>query len=433
MQVRPIADRTVRKQQIATAMKTTAGSLRVPFRGGFRDLPAGKINHEHLLFRLANGRTLGEQKQLIAEKALPVDQFAEDANPQAQAMQEQILANMAEIKDLMSILKQNGQTEPLLVLNDGVVINGNRRLATMRRIIAERGTLAHWPYIEIAVLPDDTTSDDILDIEARLQIAPEVKADYAWYDRGLLYERLSHAGKTDADIATMYHISAGAKEVNELLKMLRLAREFLISIEKPDGYGHLEKQYHAFKALRDNIDQEPDPARRVLVQELGFCHLRSIAKAGRRYDTMPGIRKHLDAISNRIATETRLPAAAPVSPVLATLLGNQLAPPSAAQQTAVLQAMRTNHIAPDAVAKCIDEVINEEERKTQDLQRLGALDEALDLAIVALTRAAEHCQPNSASQVTAKSQSLIDQVVARAATLQARVRARLTPGTNTTP
>ncbi len=430
---RLIADRKVRHQQITAALATRTGSLRIPFRGGYRELPAGKIIHEHLLFRLANGRTIGEQRQVIAERSLPPDQFDDDASPTAQALQEDILAKMAEAKDLLAILKKQGQTEPLLVLDDGVIINGNRRLAGMRRLALEKTAVPAWPYVEIAALPADTTAEDILDIEARLQIAPDVKAEYQWFDCGLLYERLSNGGKTDADIAALYHVAEGANSVNEELKMLRLARDFLQSIGKPDGYGHLEKHYYAFKKLRDTIDAETDPAKRVLVQELAFRHLRSANNVGRRYDTMPAIRKHLDAITNRVVTEAKLSPVAPVSAVVAKLMGPGTTTPAVALHSVLLQGLRASQIRPDVVAKCIDEVIDEEERKTQDRQRLGALDDALDLAVDALKRAADQLAPTSASQVSAKSQLLIDQVVQRAAALQGQVRTRLNSAGASTP
>lgn len=428
---RPIAPVSIRRAQVKAAVSQRSGTLRVPYRGTQCDLPAGRISHEHLLFRLSNGRTIGEQRQLIAERSLPVDHFNDDANPQAQALQEEILETMAAAKGLLTVLAQQGQTEPLLISSEGLVINGNRRLAGMRHLANQQAPVSTWPYVEVAVLPDDITDADILEIEAQLQIAPDVKADYHWYDRGLLYERLSERGKSDADIATMYRSSDGPKEVRSLLTMLTLAREFLISIGKPDGYSQLEKHYYAFKTLRDTIADEPDASRRVLLQELAFRHLQCMAKAGRRYDTMPRIRTHLDAITNRIVTEAKLAPIAPPSSVVAALMSQNTA--TATLHPTLLTALRNNQVSPQVVAGCIDEVIDEEERRSQDRARLGALDEALALAREALDRALEQLKPSSMSRVTARSAALIDDILMRAGKAKENTAERLTTQSNSNP
>ena len=384
---RLLMDHSTRLAQVRTALAQCTGSLRVVLRGKPVDLPACRVHHDLLIFRLANGRTLGEQRQMIAERNLPDTFFQDDVVPAAQLAQEEILGSMVDEMGLRQVLAKNGQTEPLLITADAVLVNGNRRLATMRLLARDGEPIAGWPFVEVAPLPAPpiVTEADVLALEAYLQIQPDTKADYEWYDEALLFDRLHNQGVTDADLAGQYERTVD--KIQELRRMLALARNYLAAIGKPDAFTQLSKHKYAFDELQKVLAKETNAAKKALVEGFAFQHMQKAATHGRRYETIPAIHAHLDAIVDRVANEAKITSATP-SP-LNLALG---IPPSASDRpyAAVLRLLTDKRMPAATIAGCIDEVISEEERRAEERTKATALDSSLILAHDAIDAASRH-------------------------------------------
>jgi len=165
-------------------------SYMVLFQGRYREFPVTKVPNEALVYRVENGRLAAELEEHAAATGVSVEEFRRGAEtPEVQEHLHRLL--VAKAKDpqgpIFAELERLGQqTEPLLVLFDGVVINGNRRLAAMREL-TKRDTTAYTGFSEVsvAVLPPDTEPHEIEYVEAALQMAPETKLQYGWLDRRL--------------------------------------------------------------------------------------------------------------------------------------------------------------------------------------------------------------------------------------------------------
>lgn len=421
-----IAEHAQRIRHVEEAVSKQTGLLRVPFRREHINLKSGLIRHDYLLFRLDNGRTMGEQLQIIAERNLSPQFFMDHAVAEAQDLQEQILAAMADENQLMDVIAREGQTEQLLVTEDAIVINGNRRLACMRRLAKEGRPITRWPYIEIAVLPSQSTDADILDIEAALQIHPDVKAAYRWYDEALLYRHLlRHKGESLGSIAERY--GKKPQDIQDLLNMIDLAQELLTSIGKPNAFKDLDKQKYAFDELQKIMHgdkKEQDVARMELVKLLTFKHMQKPANHGRRYSTVPLIHKHLQPIVNRIDREVSLrgattPDAQPNS-FLNRLVGDR-------PQVKVLRALTSNTLDTTVIAGLIDEEIAEQERLAQDKQRQGQFQGSLDLARSSLVSARTHLG-NPDTSIGPATIVQLDELQTMIADLRTAVAARIPVG-----
>ena len=95
------------------------------------------------LYRMANGRTKSEQMQLVQDQALGATFFdSGQENENVQQLQHDLLVRLSKQSadgsgdSIYDVLLKNPQKEPLLISPNGVVLNGNRRLAAMRDIQA---------------------------------------------------------------------------------------------------------------------------------------------------------------------------------------------------------------------------------------------------------------------------------------------------------
>ncbi|MCK9868107.1 ParB N-terminal domain-containing protein [Nocardiopsis dassonvillei] len=139
-------------------------------------------------FSTLNHRTKAEQ-QRVAHQRRQDDLFSADPfGESAQEAQLAILAGQNKFSDLKEDLLARGQQEPALVTADGVLINGNRRTAAMRTLRSE-GHL-QFKYVRCLVLPDDATPDEILDLEAELQVARDFREEYSWINEAMMIEEL---------------------------------------------------------------------------------------------------------------------------------------------------------------------------------------------------------------------------------------------------
>lgn len=159
------------------------------------------------IYRMANGRTQAEQRLIISEEGLSEGYFSEgQENIEAQTKQHQILVDAARdgiadrVTPIIEVLEKNPQKEPLLVSPEGVVLNGNRRLAAMRELFnTDSETFKRFSSVKVAVLPPMGPTEEI-EVEVRLQMAPQTKLEYSWVNQGIMIQNLLREGKSTREI-----------------------------------------------------------------------------------------------------------------------------------------------------------------------------------------------------------------------------------------
>lgn len=217
-------------------------------------LPVIRLPLDVPVYRMANARTQTAQLAYIANKQLPGDFFsAGQENEEAQQAQHDILTRFAKeeagsITPIIDELERTKQTEPIMITPAGVVINGNRRLAAMRMLYADKKVdFPSFAEIECMVLPP-LTEDQIDDIETRLQERPETKLPYSWVNETLKVRRqLAQKTKSEADIAQMRRKTVA--DVRKSLSALNYAEIYLRDWRKaPGDYTQVEKGGEQFFA-----------------------------------------------------------------------------------------------------------------------------------------------------------------------------------------
>lgn len=253
-------------------------------------------------YRLANGRTRAAQKEVIATKGLAPDFFSDPDSEAALMEQDSILRSMASEAGLLTILKKHKQDRPLILDNNGYVVNGNRRLCAMRLLLSEDETAyEHFKHVQVVFLPP-CSERDIRELEGRLQVQPEGRAEYSWVVEAMLYRELREQGWNDEEIASLYE--QRLSDVRELIAMLEDADDYLQSRGKPGQYSKVLKHKYAFgqlqKIRKKCGDDEP---RKQLIWALSCIMLDDPDTQGRLYESIPDTYKYLDPIVENIKVE----------------------------------------------------------------------------------------------------------------------------------
>ena len=268
-----------RAAALSQAVKSADRTYKVMLRGRYADLPVASVELELPVYRAGNGRLAVLESSYLHRHGLPANHFdtAQDSD-EVQAVLHGFLSDLSESPEApikAELRRYAQQTEPLLVTADAVVLNGNRRLAAMRDLLAgDREQFHGFAAIDVAVLPEDAASADIEMIEAALQMAPDTKLAYGWIERRLkMRHQREVLGIGVPELVEGYRLQS-ASQINHELAELELAESYLRDfLAAPFDYERLIWAEQPFRELRSTVHALPEP-RREIWQAIGFCLIR---------------------------------------------------------------------------------------------------------------------------------------------------------------
>jgi hypothetical protein len=277
--VRKVVDPAVRRQVIAGLVSESHESYKeFKFRFGHTSLTLIHVPVTHLIYRLANYRTRDRQLDEIARKGLSGDFFDERFQEDAAVQQAQhdILVIEAErgkgesVKPIIEVLKESPQTDQLIITSNGVVVNGNRRLAAMRELLASEGTqYGSFKLVRAAVLPDSTTLKEIRELEIALQMQPDTKLPYDWTAIGRAARDLRVDGMKDEEIEKL--MDRDLKDVNRAINKMEQAEIYLQDwLGKPNYYSELDETEQAFNQIAIKNASQKDPVLKEATRAADF-------------------------------------------------------------------------------------------------------------------------------------------------------------------
>lgn len=275
----------------------------VNYRGKYRPLPVIEVPIELLVYRIENIRTKSLQKQWLAlHRELPRDVFVNDPfSIESQEAQHQILKLLADKENLLKTFKDDDklqQTEPLICSNDGIVVNGNRRLCAWRELYyGNRTRYAHFQTIRAAVLPD-SDPQGMYDLEVSLQIHSDMKAEYVWHAIAADYQEKFDSGIDIGVLAAKQNKKA--EEINTYIECYNYAAQYLESIGHPDEWTRVDKQWEAFKKILIGRRSLVNPGDKELFQEITKAILQTPAVGDRLYSQIPKVVSHLTSIAPKL-------------------------------------------------------------------------------------------------------------------------------------
>ena len=215
------------------------------------------------VYRMGNCRTFSAQQTEIARKKLEKDHFDKGQElASAQQTQHKILVELAgrgseTVTPIITVLKDEGQREKLLITSTGVVVNGNRRLAAMRELcIRNDGSIdERFTHVLVAVLPSDVTLDEIDDLEADFQAKRETKLEYDWISDASLIRRQVSKGRTAIQVAE--RLRRNKTDVENALLALDEADLYLSEwVKKPGEYDLVKDGQQIFSDLPKAINNK---------------------------------------------------------------------------------------------------------------------------------------------------------------------------------
>jgi hypothetical protein len=261
-------------------------------------------------YRLANGRTLAAQEEYLSKnKDLPDDFFERDLeSEEAHLIQHDLLKKQLKSTnaDLIEFFKVNEQEEPIILTQNGFVVNGNRRLCAMREVHElNRELYARFKYIDVIVLPP-CDEKDIEDLEAQLQVKKDIKADYSWITFAcMLRRKQSKYGTGFEELEETY--SMKQSELQERLDELAHVDSYLSSREKPKEYENVLKARYAFEQLRKIRSKISNDVEKDIFTSITYCVVDSPPTGkGRLYDIIPDVHQFLPKIIERLKVELNI-------------------------------------------------------------------------------------------------------------------------------
>jgi hypothetical protein len=288
-------------------------TFRVTFQGQSRDFPIIRVPLNLPKYRLTNGRTASSQAEFLAKNPGKArTYFVEDPELlDVQQAQHELLLKLSEKQDLLKYFQdvQNKQTYPILLDENGFVVNGNRRLTAWRHWYKEdRKVYEHFANIDVVVLPhcDDKEIDRI---EARIQVQKDIKADYTWdAEANMILQKMKLHGFTEKEIGDIYKMKDS--EVKELLQMRDCAEEYLKSLGKTDHWSLVVEHEFAFKKLVQSLSKITSAGEQDLFKRAAFILIEKSETVGRRlYEAIPEAQRYLPLVKAKL--KERFPVAAP--------------------------------------------------------------------------------------------------------------------------
>jgi hypothetical protein len=222
-----------------------------------KELRVVEVEVDWVRFSTLNHRTKAEQLRTI-HNLKQRDLFTADPlGKEAQQAQYKILLQQAGFEDLKSDLRERHQQENAVISAEGVLINGNRRAAVLRSLYHDDHVL-QARYVRCLVLPEDATADELVDLEAELQIAKDFKQEYSWVNEAMLIEELyEREGRNFAHVARKMHrdengVRALYEKLQQLHQLVALSKGAKLHIDFTENES-------AFDELAKHIKNKPKP------------------------------------------------------------------------------------------------------------------------------------------------------------------------------
>lgn len=393
---------------------------RVVFQGLNQDLPIIRVPIDLPKYRLVNGRTASLQVEHLAlNPDLRPDLFTGDPEMwDAQEIQHELLLKLGRQSDLDGYFEDpsHQQVNPILLDQDGFVVNGNRRLSVWRQLLHdEPGKYGHFEHIEVVVLPH-ATEKDINRLEAQLQIEKDIRADYNWdAQANMMVAKMERDGIKAEELCKLYKMKD--TEFAQLLDMRTYADEYLRSRNKANMWSEVSGQEHTFQRLVQSRSKLSGVGRKEVFKEAAFALIDEPTTVGRLYIAIPDLAASLDKVVERLSNKLEVDTTTP-DDGLDNLFGDGKNDDAGAKETGLINALKDP--AQWARAReAIADVLETERQLKKDVKKAGYLLDQCAKANSFLTAAAKDgLRPES--KLTGVSKQL-DEIDARVAGIRAHL------------
>src|SRR6266404_3176720 len=267
---KPSATKSVAEKSnidLVTVAKKTDRKELFGLKGDTEELSVYRIPTKYLYFNIENGRYADKMIQLKQDNpAVEIDPRQNQWRKVIKTMLEGSYAGTEGDKEpfqrLRADILASKQRRPGVVLSNGGVLDGNRRLAVLLDL-AESSELnpTRFEWLDAVILPVDVGPEDRWRIEAGLQIGKDEKLSYSPINQLLKIReglRIFHkVEKPEREIAkTLYGITE--KEIKRDIVKVGLIDEYLEFIGRPGAYNDVSGLVERFEEAVDIVERGKD-------------------------------------------------------------------------------------------------------------------------------------------------------------------------------
>jgi hypothetical protein len=260
----------------------------------FEDFEVFRVPTELLVLNASNRRFRAEAEEAEAELGRRLDPSADEESIIALLLDKDprvegngiVGSRNKDTEALAADWKRRHQERPLWIRPNGLVSNGNRRLALVKRLAAQEGTTG-YDWIDVVFMAEQKYDDDTLfEMELREQLTEGFKVRYTKMNGLLTLKDAAEKHKVD------WHDRVSIKEVAELIQHLvgnnpgyarvqleavKAMSSYLDWIGRPGDFASLRGQVERFRDVGKNMKWLADnaPEHEAAMLELCFLAIQS--------------------------------------------------------------------------------------------------------------------------------------------------------------
>ena len=284
--MRSATSQDTRRDRLAGARSESESSELVFYQGSYRNLPVVHVPIDLPIYRARNGRLAVVKSEYVKTNPVDPDFFEHgEQTPEVQSALFHMLIELAKSPDApiyQELETIRVQAQRLLLTSDGVVVDGNRRLASMRALYQkDPETFGGFSSIEAVVLPEDASDVDIELVEANRQLAPDTKLAYGWIDRRLKLRYHRYALELAPKVICETYRLASERQLDSELEELELAEAYLDDyLHAPRKYGLIRDAEDFFVGLRKQLAEKHDDRMKRIWRLIGFAMIKEAESLG---------------------------------------------------------------------------------------------------------------------------------------------------------
>lgn len=212
-----------------------------------KDLQVYRLPLSSLIYNIRNGRFAAELREHEATLARRLEPEKLDDALEIESL---LLKDSLKAEFLRDDIKRVGQMDPGVITDDGAIIDGNRRVAVLRRLHEETGE-ARFTYFEAARLPFDVSAKDLWNIEAGIQLSVDLQASYGPINELMKIKEGIECGHSPRQVALVLGGENNEDTVAQKLDRLKLIESYLGYIGKDYKYSEAERKVEHFIDLQN--------------------------------------------------------------------------------------------------------------------------------------------------------------------------------------
>ena len=204
-----------------------------------------KIPVDILVYNPNNGRMFIEAKRFENEENISLEKLKDDDPKKYNDEVENLIWSTNEERNLSTKrdIEKYGQIEPGVVLDDGIVIDGNRRFTCIRRLHREYPNNELYSYFLASIVHVDgkkITRKLLKEYELRVQFGSDEKVGYNVINKNMsIYDLVEKSGDEGFDYKTIAELLGNGTtpgDVSKIWKTCKLVDEFLAYINQSGEY-----------------------------------------------------------------------------------------------------------------------------------------------------------------------------------------------------